>query len=369
MEREREESRVGETKKLREHRTTHSTHSTNSGNGFGKISHDSSHVPETLEAGPQTKMGHFLQDRKEMIYETKRREPLGKSYVRGQMLPERVTKKAFAFGKGSSKSAFDAKELIYPKTVAGQVRLVWGSPSSIPSSLLLSVLSYLAPSTPPPRSPLTTSSPTQEEKHHDQYVRSHGAYLPGERKNREYEWEKWGIQPEEHSFGYTPISNNENVSECLKETRDLHLVSKVVSDHRGFAKDRLGRAKNLGQESDGLREGRPAGWSKKKGEGEPSAAECIAGMYNDEDCLPDKDLGRSLRPGWRNITDEPERAFGCPTIRKDLKAPKQRSFGDGKNYGDASESAHLLLHPSQFASLGIDDTEFTEARSPHELKE
>ena len=114
-------------------------------------------------------------------------------------------------------------------------------------------------------------------------------------------------------------------------------------------------------------------------------------MYTDEDCLPDKDLGRSLRPGWRNITDDPERSyvlfrtlrsaristqqasfpysFGCPTIRKDLKAPKQRSFGDGKNYGDASESAHLLLHPSQFASLGIDDTEFTEARSVEELRE
>ena len=188
-------------------------------------------------------MGHFLQDRKEMIYETKRREPLGKSYVRGQMLPERVTKESFAFGKGSSKSNFDAKELIYPKTVAGQ-----------------------------------------EEKHHDQYVRSHGAYLPGERKDREYEWTKWGINPEKHSFGYTPITNNENVAECLKETRDLHLVSKVVSDHRGFAKDRLGRAKNLGQESDGLREGRPAGWKSKKGQKEPSAAECIAGGSSHPSC-------------------------------------------------------------------------------------
>ena len=35
------------------------------------------------------------------------------------------------------------------------------------------------------------------------------------------------------------------------------------------------------------------------------------GNYTAEQQAPDADLGRSIRPGWRNVSDDPERSFGA----------------------------------------------------------
>ena len=66
---------------------------------FGKVGRDSDHVSNVIISGPQSTMGTFLAEKKEEIYDTHRREPLGRPYVRGHKLPAKTQAKDFAFGK------------------------------------------------------------------------------------------------------------------------------------------------------------------------------------------------------------------------------------------------------------------------------
>ena len=50
-----------------------------------------------------------------------------------------------------------------------------------------------------------------------------------------------------------------------------------------------------------------------------------------------------------------------------LPRPSLFSVADNQNYGD-DVNARYLLHPSQFASLGVEDTEFIEPRSKEYIK-
>ena len=78
--------------------------------------------------------------------------------------------------------------------------------------------------------------------------------------------------------------------------------------------------------------------------------ECI-GNYTPEEQQPDKDLGRSVRPGWRN-TAPPSRTFGVPSIRSDISAPGQKSVADHQNYGNEAD-AFALLYPPRFTDGGV----------------
>ncbi len=69
--------------------------------------------------------------------------------------------------------------------------------------------------------------------------------------------------------------------------------------------------------------------------------------------LPDKDLGTSVTPGYRNITTDPDRAFGVPTIRRDISGPARPSVSDTRNFGSDAD-ARMLLVPAKFADAGID---------------
>jgi EF-hand domain-containing family member B len=50
-----------------------------------------------------------------------------------------------------------------------------------------------------------------------------------------------------------------------------------------------------------------------------------------------------------------------PSIRNDIPKYERRSIADSQNYGDDVNAAYLL-HPSQFASQGVEDEEFTKPR-------
>ena len=78
------------------------------------------------------------------------------------------------------------------------------------------------------------------------------------------------------------------------------------------------------------------------------------------------DLGKAVAPGWRNDTTT-NRTFGCPTIRSDIVAPKRRSVGDNNNYGDDT-NAYALLHPAQYAGMGVEDGDFLQSRGQSELQ-
>lgn len=61
-----------------------------------------------------------------------------------------------------------------------------------------------------------------------------------------------------------------------------------------------------------------------------TAWDCIRGTYSKEDLEPDKNLGKSIREGWRNISKDPDRIFGAPSLRYDIAPPKVRSIADAQ---------------------------------------
>jgi len=96
-----------------------------------------------------------------------------------------------------------------------------------------------------------------------------------------------------------------------------------------------------------------------------NAARCIHGEPNAKEVLPDKDLGKSIKPNCRNVVrDEKDinRSFGCPTIRKDIPYKDFKSVADYQNYGDEPEAVDLLF-PSNYSEIGIEESDFRALRS------
>lgn len=104
-----------------------------------------------------------------------------------------------------------------------------------------------------------------------------------------------------------------------------------------------------------------------------TAAACLKGCYTVEEQLPEKDLGRCLKPGMTNFPKPGEkkgRAFGVPSVRVDIPAPNPstRSVADQQNYGDEVGAA-AVLNPQRFEMLGVPDKEFLLRREKEELDE
>jgi hypothetical protein len=103
-----------------------------------------------------------------------------------------------------------------------------------------------------------------------------------------------------------------------------------------------------------------------------STAECLGhtksaqnGMFREVDDNGNDDIGKSLKPGYRNVLTT--RCFGCPSIRTDI--PKtSRSIADTQNYGDGVNAGYLLW-PSLLSSFGLEENEFLKPRSKGYLKE
>ncbi len=125
--------------------------------------------------------------------------------------------------------------------------------------------------------------------------------------------------------------------------------------------DQLGKTKNLGQDS-GSRP-RDMVYGKPSGMKTLTAAEVIRGRYTPADTQPDRDLGKSIRPGFRNITYQ-DRSYGCPSIRNDIPAlPYQRrSLADCQNYGD-DVPAQQLINPPALSDFTFGPLALSEPRS------
>ena len=98
---------------------------------------------------------------------------------------------------------------------------------------------------------------------------------------------------------------------------------------------------------------------------------CLRGdPTSEKELAPDRDLGKCVRPGSRNIVRRPEdanRAFGCPTIRTDIPAKERRSVADYNNYGDEPDAVDLLF-PSTFTEMGITEYDFQVTRPRTEIR-
>lgn len=280
---------------------------------FGVTTDDSEHVDVAFK-----KMDGYAEQKNaklESTYASHRREPLGKSYSRGHVLPPKAQQSQFSFGltTGTSESS---KNLIYPR----------------PTS--------------------------DEDRFSDQYIRSHGSYGPGEQRDRKYAWNNTGIDPKKHQFGkVAPRFEYNGVGLVLNPKNDdavpkTRMCAQSVEQMKN-TKDGLGRCRNLGLNPKGTKD---RVFGVKGAMDQWGASQCLAGRYSVEEQMPDPDLGRAVKSGWCNVTTE-NRAFGCPTVRSDIKKPATRSVSDCQNYGD-DVSAGTLVQPSQYGHLGVEDDDF-----------
>lgn len=294
---------------------------------FGMTSKDSHHITDVFNLQDKGPIRHLINSRAEEVYASKKMEPLGRSIVRGHVLPEITKDSNFAFGKDPKTEDPDAKELIYPAT-------------------------------------------NYDDSHHKQYIRSHNAYHPGEQKSLEYNWP--GINPKTYAFGMVDkerLGEGMGASYCLAPKRDPTLKPNIITNKRvedkKMTSDRLGQCRNLGLGERKLSSDHVFGVTKAL-DTDWTAGDCITGSYSHKEQMPDSDLGCSTTSGWRNITTT-DRAYGCPSVRCDISVPVLRSVADNQNYGD-DPTAKGLIYPSRFISSGVSENDFMASRNSQDIR-
>lgn len=282
---------------------------------------DSAHVQDVFAHGPQNEVAsiqaRFAEGRFRMT-----NVPIGKPRPLrgGQTLPEEVRSAEFAFGV-KAKSSQAAKELLFPEDPG-------------------------------------------EDLHPEVYLKSHGSSVPGAQTKRNYDWGSTGVDPTQHSFGKVDGNAGESAADCIsqKKRATTKIVSKAQRDFITAKVRHIGKPTSYGNHTDPTRTFGLASNPKAK-PGDWGAGDCIRGDYGLDE---DPKLGKSTGKGLRNVTTE-TRAFGCPTIRDDIKPPKQRSVSDNQNYGTDAH-AQALLFPSQFSAIGVHDEDFTKQRPPSTIR-
>jgi len=269
------------------------------------------------------------QAKAEAVYRTARREQLGTSF-RYQDHPERTKRADFVYGKPSVASSATVKELSCP-----------------------------------------VDHPEYEERE-AVYRKSHGAYRPGEQRTRMLDWSTACADPKDTRFGVVPARpEKDGVGKALDAARDpeattSRVVPLRVEAARMFGTDQVGKARPLGlapyARPPPERFGRPSSTKETWG-----AAECLRGDYTEEEMMPDSDLGRATRPGFRNAAADPDRVFGIPSLRTDV-APRQVSVAEPQNFGQDAPLKDLV-NPSRFMTMGIDHSDFARQRERDELRD
>jgi len=290
-------------------------------------------VHEVLNTAPKSYLMANATAKKEAIYLSHQREPLSKSYLRGHVLPHPMATGELGFGRPT------------PQDVAGDQ-----------SKHLLHPDERVIP-----------------ESERRLYVKSHGNYDPGEQRHRGYSWvDKEGdIDPAQFRFGGNVHEGEKQgvakaMNPALDDTykRPPVVVEKLLEDFRVVSTEGLGAVKNLGFGPKSVPPTHVYGMPSQSGP-EWGVRECI-GNYAPAEQLPDKDLSKSIRPGWRNISVNENRVFGVPSIRSDVPAPSLKSVADHQNYGDEAGAA-TLLYPPRFADGGVTQGDFLTAISKPEI--
>lgn len=70
------------------------------------------------------------------------------------------------------------------------------------------------------------------------------------------------------------------------------------------------------------------------------AVDCLRGDYTEAEQMPDPDLGKSVRPGFRNVSKDPDRVFGLPSLRTDVP----RTFLSSSSFSSSSSTAGKLVN-------------------------
>jgi len=297
-------------------------------------------VATAIRCHPQFSGAQQLLELDEAKYQRNIREPLGKAYERNFNIPDDLkTRRGFGVIQGAKAldEARQARDIVFPKA-----------------------------------NPMV--DPDVDPEVHALYVRTHASWAPGEQKDRHYDWAatQVGPDPEAHAFGKKPSRVFEGVKKALNPALDpevKHNPSIVPQHHEEFqmaAKDALGRSKVHGTVPHTLGPAHAFGKPSLTGL-EPGAGQIISGFYTAEQQGPDADLGKSIRPGFRNEWHDPNRVFGIPSLRTDQPRPHLPSVANNVNYGDEA-SAHHLLAPARSAILGVSETHYLQMRGRAEIK-
>lgn len=285
-----------------------------------------------MKAGEKFGIEEYKESVKERIYESNKKEPLGKPYIRGYPL------KMLAVGFGNpSGEPEDCKKVVFPVDM-----------------------------------PMSESEETIA-----QYKRSHNHFEPGEQVARKYNMPEETLDPF-FKFGVAAqhgAANGSNMKLALNvmaeddgQYKQTKLVQKVCEDYRNVVHPRFATKVHYMQGANGPPMDPNWAYGIKSISSDCTARSCILGYYALDEQLPDQDLGRCTKPGRRNVTSHP-RAFGIPSVRTDLAAPpERRSVADLTNYGDECGAA-ALLNPQRFDNKGVPDREFLLRRPKEELRE
>ena len=318
---------------------------------------------------PTNPVLRFQRERAEATYASTAREPLGRSYVRGHLLPEGLgAEKGFGVVSAVEPTSSVVKDVVFPP-----------KEGEMASTLLL--------------------GDAVGSDAHALYVKSHGNYAPGEPRRRGYDWNAAGVDPETATFGISTRAGGIDAIEALKHdpsapaltveqsinplkdaTRRDAVGARIVDArseaHRAAAADALGRSKPLGtgiEVDPSAVHGAPSRTRDENGELEWDAGRVMRGEYSESDQAPDPSIGKSTtRQGDAFDPDPPHArdadcAFGVPSTRRDLAPPSRRSVADETAYGDEATAA-ALVNPGYGAERGVTEGDYGEAMREAEMR-
>ena len=207
-----------------------------------------------IKSYPSSELMQWRLDRQEDVYHSHKREPLGKSMLRGHTIPNSLGA-AVPFGSIINAKHRDrnplSRDLIYPPDAAAE-----------------------------------------SERTRQLYVRSHGDYAPAEQRRRNYEWEKSGVDLDTKVFGtkeHNPIVDG--VAKALRPDLDKShrttLVPKGIEDFKDVEDTALGKCKSLGHRDRNLPDSHIFGVPSRTFD-EWRVQRLIQGDYTHAEQAPDK---------------------------------------------------------------------------------
>jgi len=308
-------------------------------------------VQDVIKNYPSSELMQWRLERQEDVYKSSKAEPLGRTALRGHQLPEHLNHAPFGDFIDAKDKSYNprSKEVIYPPDVD------------------------------------TTSD---DPALHQMYLKSHMAFQAGEQRRRNYDWDAANIDPGTHKFGAVEKDvYREGVAKALNPAIDenfrdkVNIVPKRLEHFKITDQDELGRPRNLGHGKQLPADhtfGRPARLFEEWG-----TRKLIVGDYCEEEQQPDADLGKSIKPGFRNVAPVDDKVFGVPSVRTDIsnriahQATHQvaegmtvkfsKAFNDNTNYGEEPD-AGVLMYPGPAADKGVTESQYITPYEKAKLK-
>lgn len=272
-------------------------------------------------------------DRSEAIYASNRKEPVGKSYVRGHQLPAHTQDEEFRFGcttaAARAASAQCGKDVIFP---------IGAEPDDAES--------------------------------HMRYVMSHQAFAPGERVNRRYAWPSKVVDDNNFAFGLAQSRNRDGINnifwgegESDGATGTTRFATKRGEDWRQAVHQPIGG--KCGRKNVNFDIACGISTSSKC-----TAGEVIRGSYSMEEQMPDKDLGCCVREGRRNVTSRTDpfgKPSGVPNQRPRSASVGSFGFQPPSRPMRQQNKIGLVVTPDLCGLKGLDADEFAKLRDKEEV--